>query len=146
MVSRQDELLDEVGNEVVRFFLIMRGNTTHLEFDLSLATENSDKNPVFYLKYAHARICSILENIENSEEILKQKPNFNLLQNEDEINLTKAIIEFPNCIQFAAEKYEPQIIVEYLREFASYNFTSYKFLDLLLKHKNYFPQFPYQCP
>jgi len=119
-----DDLLDEVGDEVVRFFLIMRGNTTHLEFDLSLATENSDKNPVFYLKYAHARICSILENIENSENILNSKPDFELLQMEDEINLTKSIIEFPNYIRLAAEKYEPQIIVEYLREFAS-NFSSF---------------------
>jgi arginyl-tRNA synthetase len=119
-----DDLLDEVGDEVVRFFLIMRGNTTHLEFDLSLATENSDKNPVFYLKYAHARICSILENVENSENILKENPNFDLLQLEDEINLVKSIIEFPTSIELAAEKYEPQIIVEYLREFAS-NFSSF---------------------
>lgn len=119
-----DDLLDEVGDEVVRFFLIMRGNTTHLEFDLSLATENSDKNPVFYLKYAHARICSILENVENSENILKENPNFDLLQLEDEINLVKSIIEFPTLIELAAEKYEPQIIVEYLREFAS-NFSSF---------------------
>jgi arginyl-tRNA synthetase len=119
-----DDLIDEVGDEVVRFFLIMRGNTTHLEFDLSLATENSDKNPVFYLKYAHARICSILENIDNSDEILKETPDFNLLQLEDEINLTKSIIEFPNYIRLAADKYEPQIIVEFLREFAS-NFSSF---------------------
>lgn len=119
-----DDLLDEVGDEVVRFFLIMRGNATHLEFDLSLATENSDKNPVFYLKYAHARICSILENVENSEEILKEKPNFDLLQSEDEINLTKSILEFPKSIRLASEKYEPQIIVEFLREFAS-NFSSF---------------------
>lgn len=119
-----DDLLDEVGDEVVRFFLIMRGITTHLEFDLSLATENSDKNPVFYLKYAHARICSILENVENSENILKENPNFDLLQLEDEINLVKSIIEFPTSIELAAEKYEPQIIVEYLREFAS-NFSSF---------------------
>ncbi len=119
-----DDLLDEVGDEVVRFFLIMRGNTTHLEFDLSLATENSDKNPVFYLKYAHARICSILENIDNSDDILNETPDFNLLQLEDEINLTKSIIEFPNYIRLAADKYEPQIIVEFLREFAS-NFSSF---------------------
>lgn len=119
-----DDLLDEVGEEIVRFFLIMRGNSTHLEFDLSLATENSDKNPVFYLKYAHARICSILDNIENSSEILNQKPNFDLLTQKEEINLTKSIIDFPEYIRLAANKYEPQIIVEYLRDFAS-NFSSF---------------------
>ncbi|MEZ4723387.1 MAG: arginine--tRNA ligase [Candidatus Kapaibacterium sp.] len=120
-----DDLLDEVGSEVVRFFLIMRGNTTHLEFDLTLATENSDKNPVFYLKYAHARICSILENIENSDLVLSEVPDFSLLQSEEEINLIKSIIEFPDYIKLAADKYEPQIIVEYLREFASKFSTFY---------------------
>lgn len=119
-----DDLLDEVGEEIVRFFLIMRGNSTHLEFDLSLATENSDKNPVFYLKYAHARICSILDNIENSSEILNEKPNFDLLTLKEEIDLTKSVIDFPEYIRLAANKYEPQIIVEYLREFAS-NFSSF---------------------
>lgn len=114
-----DDLLEEVGDEIVRFFLIMRGNTTHLEFDISLATENSDKNPIFYLKYAHARICSILENIENPILKLKSKPNFSLLTLDEEINLVKSIIEFPEYIKLAAKKYEPHIMVEYLREFAS---------------------------
>lgn len=119
-----DDLLDEVGEEVVRFFLIMRGNSTHLEFDLSLATENSDKNPVFYLKYAHARICSILDNINDSEKILNEAPNFSNLTQKEEIDLIKSIIDFPEYIRLAAKKYEPQIIVEYLREFAS-NFSSF---------------------
>ena len=119
-----DDLLEEVGEEVVRFFLIMRGNSTHLEFDLSLATENSDKNPVFYLKYVHARICSILDNIDRSDKILKEKPNFELLEQKEEIDLIKSIIDFPEYIRLAANKYEPQIIVEYLREFAS-NFSTF---------------------
>lgn len=119
-----DDLLDEVGDEVVRFFLIMRGNSTHLEFDLSLATENSDKNPVFYLKYAHARICSILDNIEVSESILKETPDFSILTQKEEIDLIKSIIDFPEYIRLSAKKYEPQIIVEFLREFAS-NFSSF---------------------
>lgn len=117
-----DDLLEEVGDEIVRFFLIMRGNTTHLEFDITLATEQSDKNPIFYLKYAHARICSILENIEQSNSILKSKPNFDLLNQNEEINLVKSIIEFPEYLQLSASKYEPHIMVEYLREFAS-NFS-----------------------
>lgn len=119
-----DDLLDEVGNEVVRFFLIMRGNSTHLEFDLSLATENTDKNPVFYLKYAHARICSILDNIEFAESILKETPDFSILNQKEEIDLIKSIIDFPEYIRLSAKKYEPQIIVEYLRDFAS-NFSSF---------------------
>lgn len=119
-----DDLLNEVGDEIVRFFLIMRSNTTHLEFDINLAIDQSDKNPIFYLKYAHARICSILENIESSETILRETPNYDLLTQVEEINLVKSIIEFPYFIRLAAEKYEPHILAEYLREFAS-NFSQF---------------------
>ena len=54
------ELIDQLGSDVVRYFFIMRGVNSHLNFDLNLAEDQSDKNPVFYLQYAHARICSIL--------------------------------------------------------------------------------------
>ena len=57
-----DELIKEVGNDVVRYFFIMRGVNSHLNFDLDLATDQSDKNPVYYLKYAHARICNIIKH------------------------------------------------------------------------------------
>ena len=56
-----DELIDEVGADVVRYFFIMRGNNSHLNFDLKLAKDESDENPVFYLQYAHARLCNILK-------------------------------------------------------------------------------------
>ena len=119
-----DDLLDEVGEDIVRFFFIMRGNKTHLEFDLNLATENSDKNPVFYLKYAHARVCSILKNIENSEELLNSEYNLNNLKTIEEIDLIKSVLEFPEAIKLAAQKCEPQVLVEYLRDIAS-KFSSF---------------------
>lgn len=119
-----DNLLDEVGEDIVRFFFIMRGNKTHLEFDLNLATENSDKNPVFYLKYAHARVCSILKNIENSEELLNSEYNLNNLKTIEEIDLIKSVLEFPEAIKLAAQKCEPQVLVEYLRDIAS-KFSSF---------------------
>ncbi|GIS67227.1 MAG: hypothetical protein CM1200mP6_02950 [Anaerolineaceae bacterium] len=56
-----DDLIDEVGADVVRFFMLMRASESHLEFDIDLAREQSDKNPVYYVQYAHARICSILK-------------------------------------------------------------------------------------
>ena len=59
-----DELLDKVGVDAVRFFFLQKSADTHLNFDLSLAKEQSEKNPVYYVQYAHARICSILEKIE----------------------------------------------------------------------------------
>jgi len=62
-----DELIDEVGQDVVRYFFIMRGINTHLNFDMALAKDESDENPVFYLKYAHARLCNILKHAEGQE-------------------------------------------------------------------------------
>jgi len=113
-----DELLDDVGEDVVRFFLIMRGVNTHLEFDLSLAKEQSDKNPVFYLQYAYARICSIFEKISN-EKIDFSNANLELLKDASEIKLIKQLMLFPSAIQLASNKSEPQVLCEYLREVAA---------------------------
>jgi len=113
-----DDLLDEVGADVVRFFLLMRGISTHLEFDLALAREQSEKNPVFYLQYAHARICSVFENAKEKAIELAENPNLSLLETTYEIDLIKYLIKFPEIILNAAEKFEIQIIPEYLRELA----------------------------
>ncbi|MGE5479186.1 MAG: arginine--tRNA ligase [Chloroflexota bacterium] len=123
-----DELLDEVGEDVVRFFLIMRSVGTHLEFDLALAREQSDKNPVFYLQYAHARISSIFEK---AREASAMPDNFltslaegsanvdlNLLRDPAEIDLVKKLARFPIIVAAAAEKNEPHALCEYLREIA----------------------------
>jgi len=114
-----DELLDEVGPDVVRFFLLMRQVTTHLEFDLSLAREHSEKNPVFYLQYAHARICSIIDNAKTKGIELNPEFNSSLLIHPKEIDLIKLLLKFPIQIKTAAEKYEPQILAEYLRDLAT---------------------------
>jgi len=115
-----DELLDEVGSDVVRFFLLMRGANTHLEFDLSLAKEQSEKNPVFYLQYAHARICSIFEKAKESNLSLEnQSINYQILQDKSELDLIKEILRFEDIVQLAGEKYEPQILADYLRGLAA---------------------------
>ncbi|MGA2296859.1 MAG: arginine--tRNA ligase, partial [FCB group bacterium] len=114
-----DDLLDEVGKDVVRFFLLMRGISTHLEFDLALAREQSEKNPVFYLQYAHARICSIFDNAKEKGIIQNHDVDFTLLNQKSEISLIKALINFPNIVEFAAVRYEPQILADYLRELAA---------------------------
>ena len=111
-----DDLLDEVGEDVVRFFLLMRGIGTHLEFDLSLAREQSDKNPVFYLQYAYARICSVFDK---AEELQNAKFDLNLLQTNEELALIKKLLLFPETIRITANKFEPQILAEYLRDVAS---------------------------
>ena len=114
-----DDLLDEVGADIVRYFLIMRSISTHLEFDLNLAKEQSEKNPVFYLQYAHARINSIFRKLEESGKKKNLNPDFSKLISEYEINLIKQLLNFEETIQNSARKYEPQILAEYLKETAS---------------------------
>lgn len=115
-----DDLLEEVGADVVRFFFIMRSCNTHLEFDLALAKEQSDKNPVFYLQYAHARSCSVINNLLNSDFDVNQKVDFeNYTLNEHEIKLIKSIDNFSTFIELATNKNEPYILVEYLKDLAA---------------------------
>lgn len=111
-----DELIDEVGADVVRFFFLMRGVNTHLEFDLALAKEQSEKNPVFYLQYAHARMCSILAKIEVERILSEEIENFN---HTNELSLIKKITEYPEYISNAARNYEPHILADYLHDLAS---------------------------
>jgi arginyl-tRNA synthetase len=114
-----DDLLDEVGNDVARYFFIMRNSTTHLEFDLGLAKEQSDKNPVFYLQYAHARICSIFDNAKEKGINIKEHVNYNLFKENQEINLIKELMRFTDVVKSAALACEPQILCEYLHILAS---------------------------
>lgn len=113
-----DELIDEVGADVVRYFFNMRSVTTHLNFDIDLAKKNSDENPVFYLQYAHARICSILRMTE-SEGLQSSLDNINLLSTVDEQALLKKLYEFESTIVYAAENFETQKITIYLEELAA---------------------------
>ncbi|MEM6646707.1 MAG: arginine--tRNA ligase, partial [Bacteroidota bacterium] len=102
-----DELMDEVGEDVTRFFFLMRSPNTHLEFDLDLAKEASDKNPVFYLQYAHARICAVLRKAEEVGFSFGATPDLALLTHPAEVNLMKTLLTFPQEIQIAAESKGP---------------------------------------
>ncbi|CAM3353168.1 arginine--tRNA ligase [Rhodothermus bifroesti] len=113
-----DELIDEVGEDVTRFFFLMRSPNTHLEFDLDLAREASEKNPVFYLQYAHARICSIMRKAAEVGLEERPNPNLTLLRHEAEQGLIKELMRFPEVIQEAAQTYEPHRLAVYLREVA----------------------------
>lgn len=120
-----DELMDEVGEDVTRFFFLMRSPNTHLEFDISQAKEAGEKNPVFYLQYAHARIQSILRKV---DEIIDETDSgdldLSLLSHESEIVLIKKLLGFPDAIQSAAIHREPHKLITYLNELAS-DFTSF---------------------
>ncbi len=114
-----DDLIEELGADVTRFFFVMRGVSTHLDFDLGLAEEQSEKNPVFYLQYAHARICSILRTAEERGVKVDAAADTALLVHSAEIELIKTLLRFPEVVAKAGETLEPQTIAEYLREAAA---------------------------
>lgn len=118
-----DELMDEVGADVTRFFFLMRAPNTHLEFDIAQAKEAGEKNPVFYLQYAYARICSILRKV-NEEYNFTAKPDFNRLKQATEVQLIKTMLKFPEMIAAAADAREPHRVINYLNDLAS-DFTSF---------------------
>lgn len=113
-----DELTDEVGSDVVRYFFNMRSITSHLNFDIDIAKKHSDENPVFYLQYAHARISSILR-MTNDEKLSYSLENLNLLTVSEEQELLKKLFEFPEVVLFSAENYETHRITNYLEELAA---------------------------
>ncbi len=115
-----DELMDEVGADITRYFFLMRSMNSHLNFDLTLAKKQSDENPVFYIQYAHARICSILKLAESKNIKLNGVVNFHLLQTPEEINLIKHLIHFPNVVQASAVTYEPHRLTNFLFDLATY--------------------------
>lgn len=113
-----DELMDEVGSDVTRFFFLMRSPNTHLEFDIAQAKEAGDKNPVFYLQYAHARISSILRKT-NEEYSFSKEANLSLLKHESEEGLIKTILRFPEMVAGAANAREPHRLINFLNDVAS---------------------------
>jgi len=119
-----DDLLDDVGEDVAQFFFVMRSVNTHLDFDIELAKEQSEKNPVFYLQYAHARICGILRNAAEIFPLIEGgrgrniKPDFSLLNQPEEMALMKALSLFPDTVEGAYSTLEPHKIITYLNELA----------------------------
>ena len=118
-----DELMDEVGVDVTRFFFLMRSPNTHLEFDIAQAKEAGEKNPVFYLQYAHARIKSILRKVDD-EYTFKGEADFTLLTHASEIRLIKDMMQFPGVVANAAESREPHRLINFLNDLAS-DFTTF---------------------
>ena len=114
-----DELIQEVGPDVIRYFFIMRSMNTHLDFDLDLAKDQSDKNPVFYLQYAYARISSIIRRGNELGMNFNNNKNYNLLSHSRELELIKHMIMFPNIIENSLKTFEPQNLANYLQDLAT---------------------------
>ncbi|PKL40884.1 MAG: arginine--tRNA ligase [Spirochaetae bacterium HGW-Spirochaetae-1] len=117
--STMRELVDEIGVDVARYFFLMRSMDSHLDFDLVLAKKQSSENPVFYLQYAHARICSIFREAEKRG--ISYKPgiiNKELLNNDESSALMKHMMKYPEEVIDAAETIEPHKIPTYLLRLA----------------------------
>jgi len=129
-----EEVTDEIGADATRFFLASSDENTHLDFDLQLAKEKSQDNPVYYVQYAHARICSILREAESRK--MGAKGNIlhvDLPLNETERKLVGKLISLPEEIEIAAEKRSPHRLIQYLRDLAVNFHHFYQFNRVLIE-------------
>jgi len=118
------DMIDKVGGDAVRFIMLTRRNDAHLDFDFKRVTEQSRENPVFYVQYAHARICSVMRLAAGifgadavSMEALRSR-NLDILSSDSEIALMKRMADWPRLVEGAAESHEPHRIAYYLGELA----------------------------
>lgn len=114
------EVLNEVGRDAARFFFLMRKADAHLDFDLELAKEQTPENPVYYVQYAHARICSILEFKGRKSIGRTKEADLELLRANEELALLKQLRQFPLAVRLSAEELEPYRIILYLQNLATY--------------------------
>ncbi|OAT79605.1 arginine--tRNA ligase [Bacillus sp. MKU004] len=129
------ELVEEVGLDAVRYFFAMRSADTHMDFDLDLAVSQSNENPVYYAQYAHARICSILRQAEESGLASEDRIDLSLIGTEKEIDLLKKLGEFPQMIADSAEKRTPHRVANYINDLAS-AFHSFYNANKVLDNEN----------
>ncbi|MDP1666503.1 MAG: arginine--tRNA ligase [Methylobacter sp.] len=122
------QLRNEVGKDAARFFYVMRRSEQHMDFDLKLATSKSNENPVFYVQYAYARVCSVLRQLDEKNgvrDLLLGMENLALLTEEHETNLLGTLARYPEVLERAALQYEPHQLIQYLRELANEFHTYY---------------------
>ncbi len=116
------QLRDEVGKDAARFFYVMRRSEQHMDFDLKLATSKTNENPVYYVQYAYARICSVFRQLDEkgwSWNIQQGMDNLALLTESHEMSLLTTLSRYPETIERAALQYEPHQLIQYLRELAN---------------------------
>ena len=120
------ELREEVGNDAARFFYVTRKSEQHMDFDLDLAKSQSSDNPVYYVQYAHARICSVFKQLlEKDIAVDLENSDFGLLTEERELELLRELSRYPEVVEMAARSYEPHLVAYYVRDLANEFHTYY---------------------
>jgi arginyl-tRNA synthetase len=130
------ELRKEVGADAARFFYVMRKCEQHLDFDLDLAKSQSSDNPVYYVQYAHARVCSVLRQAAEkkiSVEITPGAANLERLREEHELQLLKSLSRYPEVVELSAINEEPHQLSHYLRDLANDFHTYYNAHQFLVE-------------
>ena len=128
------ELRQEVGKDAARFFYVLRKSEQHVDFDLELAKSQSNDNPVFYIQYAHARICSVFRQLEEKDfKWERNHANLSLLTDKHEQDLLISLMRYPELIKVAAQNYEPHQIAYYLRELANKFHTYYNACQFIVE-------------
>ena len=128
------ELIDEVSSEAARFFYINRKSDQHLDFDLDLAKEQSKDNPLYYIQYAHARICSVLRKSKVNEKEISTSGS-DLLISDKEIEIQKLLRQYPSLIERAALASEPHLLCYYLRDLSSLLHSYYNSEKFLIEEQ-----------
>ena len=121
------QLRNEVGKDACRFFYVMRKSEQHMDFDLKLATSRTNENPVYYVQYAHARVCSVLRQLDEkgrARNIILGMEHLNLLTESHETELLTTLSQYPEVLERAAINHEPHQLIHYLRDLAN-QFHSY---------------------
>lgn len=130
------QLRNEVGKDAARFFYVMRRSEQHMDFDLKLATSKSNENPVFYVQYAYARVCSVLRQLDEKgweRNLLGGMENLAKLTEEHEILLLGTLTRYPEVLERAALQHEPHQLIHYLRDLANEFHTYYNAHQFLVE-------------
>jgi len=132
-----EDLRKEVGNDAARFFYILRKSEQHMDFDLDLAKSKTNENPVYYIQYAHARICSVFRQANEKEmEVDHGQANLSLLTEGIEKNIIKELSRYKSVLESSAIQYEPHQLAYYLRDLSTHFHSYYNACKFIVEDKH----------
>ena len=132
-----EDLRNEVGNDAARFFYILRKSEQHMDFDLDLAKSKTNENPVYYIQYAHARICSVFRQANEKEmDVDHGQANLSLLTEGIEKNIIKELSRYKSVLESSAIQYEPHQLAYYLRDLSTHFHSYYNACKFIVEDKH----------